>query len=260
MTWRWRTIDACSLDELLDDLNRQMKELEHYTGISCGDAVGGGGAFYAYRLFAALAGSVYSDYDGAGDGETWANVRASSGADMTTGSFGMSSLPLQVNITEGASGVLWGYLRRPFVTFDTSVVNGTIHSGSVRMKVSTVAAPIGLSFGLYCYTPGVALPTGPVIPNDAFWADILANTSALASDTTYNTGDLSGDDLLAFDLNAAGKAHLDFTGTTVFSMFWTKDFLNTDPGSTGAGLSDFFYSYAINASEGDKPELDILVT
>jgi hypothetical protein len=212
----------------------------------------------SYTIYPDLAGYAASLTDL--DGESWANLRSLSGDAVST-SAGSNAGPNSGMIIEaaegdGASTFGWEDIYRGFMRFDTSVIaEFSVTEATVTIKLSSVDQEFNLEFGLYVYSPGVALPTTVVDPNDAFWLDLRSNSSELASDTTFFTDNVSVDQVLSFPLNAAGIAHIDLGGTTVFSLFLVKDYNNTDPISSENQFLSGAASYTISGNPADRPAL-----
>lgn len=224
----WRTLDyENDLDDFCGRLDRAMRRMQYAVNI----------ASAAVQFTLDNAGYVQSLYVGGDEGETWDNIRDAAGDTTTLSLGGLTASGVDL-FEDDDVGNTFETLQRGFLAFDTSTL-GAGYAATTATLVATVTDQEvdlgGLDVGLYCYTPGVSLPTGgPTSPNAAFWADVLSGSSELASDDVFATDGVSVSEELTFTLNAAGLAHIDPEGDTVFSLLFTDDFDDSDP-STGSG-------------------------
>jgi hypothetical protein len=159
---------------------------------------------------------------------------------------------------------LWTELFRCWVGFDTSSVTGTATSGSIKlqeMNNGTLEQDLGQTIAIYCWTPDPSMWTGAATLDAQYWLDMLADSSELASDDTFAVADITADDLLTFNLNAAGLSHINNGGLTAFSLMFTMDFTDNppNPGATTPGDAVQFFGSQVSLGT-DRPLLTLATT
>jgi hypothetical protein len=252
-TFSWRRLSyEGDLDEFFSQMNRSMRRLQW--------AVNTASASTIWTVYPDNVGYVTNNETVGGAGcVSWSALR-SLGTDTVSFAEGKDQFEwLTAEVFACVTAGQWDTIIRGFVSFDTSSVTGTVDAATFSIKVLDVEADNGLQVGLYAYTPGVTLPATEFNPPDSddFWNDILSASAALASDTTPLTSSLSLDDVVEFELNAAGISHINQSGVTVFSLFIVNDYDNDEP-TASSGADDFVFTYPYNdATEANRPTLAI---
>jgi hypothetical protein len=179
--------------------------------------------------------------------ESWATIRDNAdGNERDSDGYYLYS-----RLQAGTTTDKWQYLRRSFVSLDTSGIGAgqTVTAATFKFRVESASNAFASapSFHLVAATPATA--------NDLADADFDQRGSTSFGSVAWADVKTDGS-YTAITLNAAGLAAIAMQGVTKFALLTSWDFDNTSP-TWGSGLGMTVYAYGTDQGTSYRPYLEV---